>query len=279
MNGFVPAFVAATSLFTVPLHASDLELTIRAHSARVQFGDPLYIEVTIVNRGKETVTAPLPHPDDSFGFRIHDPKTELQIRQGGTGGFVGTEKPVEYLPGKAVKHYWRLLLPGAYQFDHVFWKPVRAGQTVRVWGVFGLRPGLALTSNSLDIVVENRDVDEMQALEHWATTDFDGFEKGPSPADLGLYFKSALTRSQTDEFASKLMPGDFQDLLLMTIQFKDIYAAPVESRAARDRGLVEWLKKQPDIKRQELLLHAREIAGAYHLSSTLEALKQLGDLP
>ena len=40
--------------------AADLEVAIRIHPAEIIVGDPLYVEVTITNRGREPVKGPTP---------------------------------------------------------------------------------------------------------------------------------------------------------------------------------------------------------------------------
>jgi hypothetical protein len=39
---------------------TDLEVSLRAHSRDLRFRDTIYIELTVVNRGKDAVTAPEP---------------------------------------------------------------------------------------------------------------------------------------------------------------------------------------------------------------------------
>ena len=58
----------------------NLELALLPHVRRITYGDPLYIEVTILNRGSEVVTGPsisrfLP----AFSFMIYDPVTHFEV--------------------------------------------------------------------------------------------------------------------------------------------------------------------------------------------------------
>jgi hypothetical protein len=101
--------------------------------------------------------------------------------------------------------------------------------------------------------------------------------KGPLPHDLGLSFRSGLSRGQTADLASKVDPGELHDLLLLSLRMMDIYRAADGDRDSHHRALVEWLKGQPHIKRRVLLQELQWIAESYNLSSTHEALKAIDD--
>jgi hypothetical protein len=48
---------AAGDELDLAAHAKDVALSLRPHAGIVLFGDPVFMEVTIVNRGKEPVRA------------------------------------------------------------------------------------------------------------------------------------------------------------------------------------------------------------------------------
>jgi hypothetical protein len=132
-------------------------------------------------------------------------------------------------------------------------------------------------SDSIDVHVETRENEEMHSLEYWSKSDTRGFGKGPIPSDLGLQFKSGLSRQQTEELSKKIPSGEIHDLLLLSMHLRDIYDTPADSREAKNNGLVKWLKKLPDIKRQCLIEEVREVAEAYQLTSTADVVGKLID--
>ncbi len=80
--------------------ASDLEVSIRPHVRRVFFGDPLYVQVTIVNRSERVVTGPTPRLDGTnFVFYVYDPNKDSPdspVPQVAVGGPVSVAKTVQF---------------------------------------------------------------------------------------------------------------------------------------------------------------------------------------
>jgi hypothetical protein len=267
------AFLVSERVF-----ASDLELAIRPHAGQVVFGDPIYIEVLITNRGNDAVVAPAPHPEmNTIGFKVYDPDTDLEISSGALGGgFVGAASPVRYEPGKSISHYWAVFLPALTRINNPFWSPVQLGKSLQISAVYGLRPGLAITSNREEVYVEARDATEMRSLERWANLPIEDCDKGPHVSGFGLKVH-AVNRQQTAELASQIKPGEIADLLHLTIQMQELYKLPAEERDPYNRSLIAWLQKQPNIKRQALASEAQRCASNYNLSSTIHALQSFAN--
>jgi hypothetical protein len=258
--------------------AFDLEMSIRANAHEVVFGDPLYLEVTIVNRGKETVTVRFPSEDlNTFGFRVFDPQNQLEFRTFGGGGVVGGVEPATYEPGRRVTLYRTVFLPGLRLTDHAFWKPIRSGEKVSVYAVYGITSEVALMSNLLEIRVSPRDEAELRLLEEWADAE-KGYTKGPHPGSFGVQFRSALPLEQTSEIAPRV-GGELGSLLRFSQRVQEIYAEPADSRDPADRKLVEWLQTQPGVKRRALAKKAQSAAANYNMPSTMRALKSLANSP
>ncbi|MEX2173758.1 MAG: hypothetical protein WD872_05305 [Pirellulaceae bacterium] len=255
-----------------------LEMTIRAHPRRVIFGDPLYLEVTIVNRGEEVVTGPKPIPDlNTIGFPIYDPQTRLTINASSGGGGVGFPSDVSYQPGQAVKHYWHIYLPKLTQVDNKFWKPMRDGGGVVLYAQHGIAPGLLLRSNLVNVGIGKRKKSEMLLLEHYAQNEVLGFEGGPSPANLGVSFKSPLNLKDTRTIGANLRAGELQDMLFTMVSFQEVFEAAPADQPERIRILVNNLKKQPDIKRQWLTQELHRLAKTFRMAAATEALQKLID--
>jgi hypothetical protein len=58
-------------------HVADLAFGVRVHRPDIVMGDPVYIELDIVNRGKDIVRAP-PFGLSNLEFRAFDPESGLE---------------------------------------------------------------------------------------------------------------------------------------------------------------------------------------------------------
>jgi hypothetical protein len=260
------------------IYASDLELTIRPHTRKVVFGDPLYLEATIINHGEAVITAPFPSLSlRNFDFRIYDRKTELEMTSLVGGGF-GAGDDVKYEPAKAQKHYWIIFMPPLVHMNHPFWKPMQDGREILVWGKYSLGSGLSLSSKGEDVYVARREPEELEIFEHWSRIKVTDYEDVPHVASFGLQVK-AVNHRHTLELASKFKTGEIADLLQLTIQLQNLHTSPPDSREPANRALVEWLKAQPEIKRQALTAKVRSLAESHRMHSTMEAVQALIDNP
>ncbi len=257
--------------------AFDVEVSLRAHSRSVSVGDPVYIEVRFVNTGEKAITAPQPHLDlNTFQFRLLNPKTYIfTYSVSGGGGFIGDPGTVTYQPNQPKTHYWYIFLPVTAQRTQAFWMPYRRGGMLTIFGGYRIGRNLTLSSmNVLDVGILRRPAQEMQALEHWVNLDVEDSVPGPIVDDYGLRVLRRLSRQRLAEFASQVRTGEIADLLQLTLQMQDLYAEKDEDRKAGNERLIEWLKKQPDIKRQALTIQTRGIAGSYNMPSTLQCSKE-----
>jgi len=269
--------IAAVILFAAmhlrPAEGSDLEVQLQIHPIKIQYGDPVYIEVTITNTGKENVVAR--KPDLLFGtfyFRFYDPETHTSTTSGQGFGLVGGLGSVTYEPGKPIRHYWIVFAPHLHQLDHAFWKPTRASRTMIVSGEYALSKTLLLKSDLNAVRIVARDEAELRHLEKW-TREKSGFYEGPSPTSIGIDFEHRMNRQQTLEILAPLRPSELADLLQLSIRMQEIYEAPPDARATNNKLLVEWLQEQPRIKRLALVKEVRGLADSYKLLSTKAALE------
>lgn len=252
--------------------ASNLEITIRPHAKQLVFGDPLYLEVAIANRGKEPVSA-LPELWKGFRvvLRVGDGRERLEAILAPRG----QPAPSRLEPGETVKIHRYAFLPGYRQFNGAFWKPVGEGRVVTVRGAYRLDCwGSEITSTSHEVLVMPRNESEIAAIWSWSRADGKGsfMDFGPGAFGTQLPFRAAFSREQLDRLVTDVPSGELGDLLRLTLKFRDICDSPPESREAGNRQLVEWLRKQPDIKRQALLRQLRRFAVIRKMPSTFEAL-------
>ncbi len=255
--------------------AADLEVSIRPHVRRIFFGDPLYVQVSIVNRSERVVTGPTPRLDGTnFVFYVYDPNKDSPdspVPQVAVGGPVSVAKTVQFEPGKPMHFNCYLFLPDLLGFDEPFYKPFRRGENVGVQGQYRYGPVQVASSRAETVRIDGRDQDEMCLLERWAKAEPLGDGKGPGPRDFGMQFQGPLSRQQVSELADRIKTGELADLLRLTIQLQDLYAAPPESREAGHRSLDEWLSKHPDVMRETLREHVRTILETYSMSPPMDA--------
>jgi hypothetical protein len=274
----VVSIVFAAAMSGVAM-ASGFEVTVRPHADRIQLGDPLYLEFTVVNRGREPVMAPDPSlPAATMSIEAFDPDTQLSMPVADNGGSWEGIEQIRYEPNVPARQFVRVFMPGLRRFDHPFWKPIGIkGQSVLIKGSYRPRRKMLFTSDQIYVHVTPREIKETHALELWSTGEFPGFGQGPIPSDLGLQFKSGLSRQQMADLAEKIPTGEIHDLLLLTVHLRDIYDTPADSRDEKDRQLVAWLQKLPDIKRQCLISEVRSVASHYKLATTTEGVEELID--
>lgn len=267
---FAPLLALA---FCATACASELEMVVRVHSRQIVFGDPLYIELSINNRSTDTISAPVPNPVlPGFEFAVYDDQTELHFHTSVGKGFGGGQQ--KYFPNVTVKSYHAVYLPHLVYHDHRFWTPFGEGRSMRVIGQLSLRKGLYLFSNAADVYVSARDKDQLRALLHWSRVKVTDYENVPHIRAFGLQV-NAVNAAQTLDLASKIGEGEICDVLQLTLKLQQLQSLPPDQREPRNRDLVQWLQKQPDIKRQCLARETRAIAAGHDMDSTAEAVKML----
>jgi hypothetical protein len=278
MNKSFP-FMAIATLLALQCSASrgdeHLVLTLQAHSERIVFGDPIYLEWSLTNRGTESVTVPALDLTASYASILaHDRDLDLTVSVTSASG-AGGSRSVEIAAGKTLKKYGVVLLPSVGRIDHPFWKPIQAGKEIALSCVYARRPGVRLGSRSVPLRVDERDKEQTAVLARWRGEMPSQF-LGPSPNDLVLLFPQLnLNRSQTTAAREALGKGELADLLLLTQQLQEMYVLAEDDRGPRSRLLIEWLQKQPAIKREALLHATRGLSEAYQFHATEAELNRL----
>jgi hypothetical protein len=265
-----------TLVVSAYVSAADLNVRLSAHSNQLIVGDPLYVELAIVNSSKKDVSAlPPVFEFGTYAIKVYDPDRDLETSlHGSGGGLIGGLSDVCYEPGKPARYYFTVFLPRLDRLNHPFWKSFSRRLEIRSYYWPG--NGICISSSPVDIRVDERRKREMRALEQWAMADVEVSGKGPSPGDLGLYFKRPLDRHQLLQVASQVQwPGELAELLDLTLQLQSLYAAPEAERDMKNRALVDWLKRQPEIKRNALTRTLKSLTQSYNMQSTVEALQTI----
>ncbi|HEY2412490.1 MAG TPA: hypothetical protein VGI40_09625 [Pirellulaceae bacterium] len=304
-SAWLLAVLVAQATNLVSAAAYDLEMRVRLFSKEIVFGDPLYMEVTIVNGGKSSVIAP-PPLFSSYKTQLNIEKLPARLityagPEGDVGGeaavrpnnfknfLIGDSTAMEYRPGEPHKHYWFFLLPSMHdlEFKRPFWKHLEEDETLAVWLSYnveytGRSPRLALLSAVQHIRINKRPDEEIKSLEKWFEGQDhkgkgDAPEMGPDPGDFRI-FSSARNRKQTREFAEAVKIGELADLLQFTLLLQDVFHAAPEAKPAAEARFMAKLRAQPDIKRQAL---ARQLFADTHngLSrAAYEAIKVIAEV-
>jgi len=280
MTSTLSAALVCTSCICIGVaSASDLELTIRAHSESIVFGDPLYLETSIVNRGKDTVQAYGPSDiTGSFEIRARDSANRrLEINcfpKRGSPGLAEDPSPIPYLPGVARKARWEGFLPYANELKQPFWNEIHNREWVQIWGIVWIERNLALKSNVLTIRVIPRKADEIAVLKRWSPLNQATPDTNIWPSDVGVDLYGVHRRDTTAEVASQVKSGELAGLLQLTLRLQKLYHE-ADTREAESAALVDWIRKQPDIKRQIL---AKHISGTYQAIVTADAISALTEI-
>jgi len=258
--------------------ACDLEITVRPHRKDVVFGDPLYLEVTFVNRAEEAVSGLPPDLElKTFWFNVArlDGELSYSTRHELGGGMQGGNLIV-FEPGKEMKYYFRLFLPVFHRYNHPFWKSFRQGGHVVLSGVYPLGSGATLATAGFTVIVDARDEDEIAALGYWSKKEVarEDYEKGPTPANFYVPMHVANRKELAEAAVHTSLDGELGDLVALSLKFRDLYESPPEAREGGNGVLVEWLRKQPDVKSEVLARAVHNLAGSYNMWSTARAIEK-----
>ena len=163
--------------------------------------------------------------------------------------------------------------------------PFRDGGEVAITGEFHLGKRLVLRTNTVHVEIEARHDAEFRHLEKWAKyrksegiLERDDFN-GPYPGSLGVSFQSALNREETLKVLAPMRESELADLLQLTTRLQELYEASPEFRETNNASLVEWLKEQPEVKRQTLVREVSRLARHFKLTSTKDAVDALSNNP
>jgi hypothetical protein len=233
---------------------SHLKMSLRAYPRDVLVGDPVYLEVQIVNEGREPVVAP------SFGssnleFRARSKELSLETdcllgSAARTYGDVG-RSDVTYFPNQPIKGVFRVFVPPLNRIREPFWDDFAAHGSIELRSTFWINLPVQLTYGLANIRLDRRPESETHALKRWSQPPSDSKFK----ADTKVLFGSARllsvrSRQDTKEFAGAVKSGEFGEFVRYVLRLQDLEVS--SNREADSQSLVEWLRIQPDIKREWL---------------------------
>ncbi len=271
---------------TTQVHAYDLKMTLKTHAAEIEFGAPLYVEVTVENIGKEKVTAYYPSLElNSMGFVVNSQTLDVQVELNERhGGFYGLGQ-VEYLPGKPVKYYYCVFLPDVQRRDNFFWQTYRGGGTVRISCRYTIAKMIDLKSYGgvkVKIKPQRQGMgDEMKRWDHKAYAYF----RGPDLSFFGYHFQTCFTPEELQKMEKVFRIYEMDELaeiIHLTLAFKALYPShPVTADdhaevALLNEGIISIIRDQKSaIKQNYYFLVLKKIAATYDLESTHTALLKL----
>jgi hypothetical protein len=261
-------------------HAKDLAISIRPHADMLVFGDPLFVEVTVVNRGKETIRAPAP---GLLEFIVKERDSDLQLTCPGGGwppGLAGDTPIHAYAPNQPVTLIHFIGLPGNIKdvpkniddLGHPFWRRVVGGASLGIRCVFHFdQSGLQIASNEALISIKPRPQKEIAALQEFAEYDK---RSGDTDILLGIIVLDGLRwRAQTKLLEASVQSGELAGGLKLTRLMEQLKYDRDLDREAMSQQVLDWVIAQPDIKRQSMAQHLSDTR--YHLILSTGALEEI----
>jgi hypothetical protein len=267
--------------FDLAAHAKDLAISIRSHADTLVFGDPLFVEVTVVNRGKETIRAP------ALGlleFIVKERDSDLQLTLPGGGWLTGLSSGVSvvvtYSPNQPVTVIHFIGLPGNIKdvpknidhLGHPFWRRLGGGGELSIRCIFHFdQSGLQIASNEALISIKPRPQREIEALQEFAA-----YDKRIGDTDILLGFiglDGLRWRSQTKLLEASIQSGELAGGLKLTRLMEQLKYDNNVDRELISQQVLDWVVAQPDIKRQSMAQHLSDTR--YHLILSTGALEQL----
>ncbi|MFO0871493.1 MAG: hypothetical protein U0935_21430 [Pirellulales bacterium] len=258
--------------------AHDLELTMRLHTGKVQAFDPLFIEVTLLNKGREPIVVNKPEFDmGTLRIQFLDNQRDISVSTiGGPGWDKAPQMKLEPNRPVVVRDY--LFLPGVRWREHAFWKKFADGGTGSLTVTARYSPdsrGVVFTSNSESVDISYRIEEETRAiLSQLGDVEPDIRDSvAPDVFDLPLF--GLRDSRRTRALADQIERGDFKELLLLVAQMQEIREHDAAARKEADQRLVAWLLERPNVKGRVLTEKALAVARQYRLTSTADALGRI----
>jgi hypothetical protein len=285
LASILPLVVVAACLWQwhpCAARSADIDLSLLPQSKRIVYGDPLYLELTLINRTEADVVLPTPSAaSGSIVLRLFaiDVKglDESDSRRvvPGIGGSAAGVKTITLEPGKPAYFYFYVLLPEFAEAEDKFWTALRKGGSLRI--ALEYRDGeTGLGRTQLEsFSLTPRDADELRALERSARPGKKPAGKGPNPGDFGLESFAALDKNETAALADAVQTGELADLMRLTFRLQELYELPDEARGPGNQTLARWLSLQPDIMSATLRQQVRRVAKAHGMQSTVAAMDAL----
>lgn len=271
-----------TLLYVLPLAfeptqalACGLALTMRAHSDRVVFGDPLYVEVAVVNRSEKPIS--VLRPDLMFAtvsFRIAEATGLLSCRTPVGSGACGAMAPVLLKPRQRLTLFCSVAMPQYADFDEpLFWRPLQDGGSVLIQAEYTpyadaqhakpfVSPGhydyrRRLVSAPHYVRLEPRPRREVAVLRSWEKKQFPWSAYKHHGHLLGTGFLSGVqlpglipNRFELANFAREAaLSGELGEWVRVWQLLHEAYWAHPAAREEANQKLLAWLKREPDFIR------------------------------
>lgn len=258
--------------------AHDLELTMRLHTGKVQAFDPLFIEVTLLNKGREPTVVNKPDFDTGT-LRVQFLDNQRDISVSTIGGPCWDEAPqLKLEPNQPVIVRKYLFLPGVRRREHAFWKKFADGSTGSLTVTARYSPNsraMIFTSNSESVDISYRSEGETHAILRQLGDDEPDMRDAVDPNVFDLPLSGLRDSRRTRALADQIERGDFKEILLLVAQMQEIREHDAAARKEADQRLVAWLLEQPNVKGRVLTEKALAVARKYRLTSTVDALGRI----
>jgi hypothetical protein len=266
--------IIVAALAGEPSAAIDLEVGLQGHRRIVDVGDPIFLKVTVSNRAKEPFKRSIFYIDgDTFSFNHTNPANGLSISR---PNMLGQFSPSQLDPGETKHFYTWMFVPPLHNLSDPFWGPLKDGGELDLGGIYLItKSRLQQPSNAVELILEQRDAAELASLRKWHYKEAPFVMRRPNVRDFGLSLRGYLGPREVKEMMKDVAPGEIHDLLELTLKLQELHEMADDDRDAANAGLVTWLEKQVDIKRQCLVHRSHELAQGYKMESTTRVLEKL----
>ena len=263
----LPAVFLAIALTAMGADAlgCDLELSLVVHTRDIVFGDPLYVEVTLTNRGREPFEAPgspfvsLRRNIWSGGILFNvwtygssDGRHESgMLRETWHIQAIDREGPEVLEPGRSARCLCSLTIPPVSQWGQRFWWQAPQARSVWLEAAYQL-PGLAdstvlITSEAVSLGLHPRSEAEIAAVALWHQSGTRGAVPlpGPTPVDLGL----PLPVGDREELAKRArrapLSGELGHMIELSLRLRELFELRPQARDEGNRQLLECIAWEP----------------------------------
>lgn len=282
-----------------PAAVEHLEFKVRVYPDVVVYGDPLYIEFRMINHSDEDI-------DCSSDRDFRDPRrVDVYVQDyeyNGSRHEVGTRllwglksmfDPKVFRKRSTTTWYKREFVPPIADANRGFWQcqastrklVLECSYTIYVSKRLG---EVRVMSEPIGLRVKSRDSDEISILDELKERDANRdpeTSNGPAATDFGIGL-AILTDPGWAHYAAENISGGLGELIRLSVRLNELYQLSRKSEQVvwsdearqKERQLLRWLLRQPDIKRPMLLLEVESLAERYNMHPLRESVQKLRSL-
>lgn len=295
--------VVACSLLSIVLTWQDydkLKLSVRIYPEdKILYGDPVFIEFTIVNSGDSNIVHEQPILIDEWieptSVYIEDPDIRRSIKL----VTYGMPSPLVFNAKSVTKWYRFGYLPSVEDIDRDFWTVKARGRRLILSGDYLIRlrgsVNTTITGPGVSFDLISRDSDEIDELLQLKEREREERQREvdttlPCLHDLHIQLLKNAHFEILEKYAEEVIrTGGLHDMLHMIAEISFLYNKYIfyqknpkllwlPEDMQRRRLYFSWLLQQPDVKRQVLIHESLRLANEYKMNALIGLLGKLQEL-